>query len=354
MTRGIARRTARGAGASGLSRRASGFSLVEMMVAITVSMILMAGIIQLLVSNKQAYRLQDGFSRLNENARFAMREITEKLHMGGHWGGVTASALSTNAGLPAVVTNDCTQADWEAFGAAGIEGYEGIAASPMETCIPDANYVPNSDVVVVRYADPASVPSAQATSAPLDADIYVRAAVGRRAEIVQGSAIGGLGDLYDAGDPDGPGMYNYPYRIFAYFVRACSVPGTDGVCNTGDDAGDGIPTLARLSLNGAELIQEGVVEGVEQLQITYGVNTDGDVEGTADRYVTADNVADWNDVVSVRLGLLVRNPEIDVGADDAGVYRMPGGFNYTPAPADGVYARQLFTRVIQIRNRTRG
>jgi type IV pilus assembly protein PilW len=50
-------------------RRHSGLSLVEMLVAIVVALILVAGIIQLLISNKQAYRLQEGFSMLNENGR---------------------------------------------------------------------------------------------------------------------------------------------------------------------------------------------------------------------------------------------------------------------------------------------
>ncbi|NIR32540.1 MAG: hypothetical protein GWN84_25185 [Gammaproteobacteria bacterium] len=334
--------------------RTAGFSLVEMMVALGVSMILMAGIIQLLVGNKQAYRIQEGASRLNENARFAVQDITQKLRMGGHWGGVASNFVSTNGGLPGAPGNNCTHGGWATFSNTGLEGYEGGATSPLVTCVPDANYVANSDVVVVRYADALSVPSAQATAAPLDADIYVRAGVGRRAEIAQGSDITGIGDLYDAGDPDAAGFYNYPYRLFAYFVRPCSAPGADGVCDTADDAGDGIPTLVRLALVGTTLDEEGVVEGVEQLQVQYGVNTDGDLDGNADQYFTADNVPNWNNVVSLRLSLLVRNPETDVSADDADTYDMVGGFSYTPPAADRQFPRKLYNTVIQVRNRTRG
>ncbi len=335
------------------TRRAAGFSLVEMMVALAVAMILMAGIIQLLVGNKQAYRIQEGASRLNENARFAIQDMTHRLRMGGHWGGVTPNFVSTNGGLPAA-GNDCTQGGWASFANTGLEGYEGGANSPLVTCVPDANYVANSDVVVVRYADATPIPSAQATAAPLDSDIYVRAGTGRRAEIAQGSDISSISDLYDAGDPDAAGFYNYPYRVFAYFVRPCSAPGADDVCNTADDAGDGIPTLVRLALVGTTLEEEDVVEGVEQLQVQYGVNTDGDLEGNADRYFTADNVPNWNNVVSVRLSLLVRNPETDVSANDTDTYDMAGGFNYTPPAADRQFTRKLYNTVIQVRNRTRG
>lgn len=333
--------------------RSAGFSLVEMMVAIAVSLILMAGVIQLMVGNKQAYRLQEGASRLNENARFAVADISHKLRMGGHWGGVPASFVDTDPGA-IVSSNDCTQAGWTAVSNAGLGGYEGAASSPMQTCIPNANYVANSDVVLVRYASADAVPTAQATSAPLDSDIFLRVSVGRRGEIVKGADITSLpGDLYDAGDPDADGVFNYPYQIFAYFVRPCSAPGTDKVCNTADDVGDGIPTLVRLALNGDELEEEDVVEGVEQMQVLYGVNTDGDLEGNADRYFTADNVPNWDNVVSVRLSLLVRNPETDVAADDTNVYPMAGGFNYTPPASDRQYTRKLFNDVIQIRNRTR-
>ena len=45
------------------------------------------------------------------------------------------------------------------------------------------------------------------------------------------------------------------------------------------------------------------MEGVESMEILYGVDTDGD--DAANYYVTADAVADWAQVVSVRVSLLV-------------------------------------------------
>ena len=43
-----------------------GVTLVELMVALVVGLILLAGLIQLFISNKQAYRIQEGFARLPE------------------------------------------------------------------------------------------------------------------------------------------------------------------------------------------------------------------------------------------------------------------------------------------------
>ena len=47
------------------------------------------------------------------------------------------------------------------------------------------------------------------------------------------------------------------------------------------------------------LVEE-LVEGVEDMQLLYGV--DEDENGGVDRYQDASEVADWNDVVSVRDG----------------------------------------------------
>jgi len=57
---------------------------------------------------------------------------------------------------------------------------------------------------------------------------------------------------------------------------------------------------------------EELVEGVENMQLLYGEDTDGD--GAANRYRSAANIDDFRDVVSVKVGLLVRSP--DIGTDD--------------------------------------
>lgn len=40
--------------------------------------------------------------------------------------------------------------------------------------------------------------------------------------------------------------------------------------------------------------------------VLYGENTDGDLLGAADRYVSGPSVDDWKKVVSVRISLLLR------------------------------------------------
>ncbi len=63
-----------------------GFTLVEMMIAITLSLILLAGVLQIFLSSKTTYTVQEGLSRLQENARFALGTVTQSVRMAGYPG----------------------------------------------------------------------------------------------------------------------------------------------------------------------------------------------------------------------------------------------------------------------------
>lgn len=64
---------------SGPWLRASGLSLVEMMVALAVGLILLAGLMQVWSSSRQTYRLAEAQSRAQENGRFAAQLLAKDL-----------------------------------------------------------------------------------------------------------------------------------------------------------------------------------------------------------------------------------------------------------------------------------
>lgn len=343
-------------------RRQRGITLVEMMVAMVVGLILLVGIVQLFVSNKQAYRIQEGTNVLNENARYLMNQMQYDLRMADHWGGVEASEIDVDGGIGAI-TDDCDGAA-AALQVAGVYGIDGEAASPLD-CIPDSDYVPNSDIVIVRYAQPS-----REASGVLQGDrVYVRTAIGRRGYVFRGEDLADLpSDLTpETADAEtievevvGEGnVANFQYRTFVYFLRPCASQdrGAAGVC---DDADDRIPTLTRLSLEGLALVEQDVVAGVEQMQLAYGIDDNGD--RSPDRYLSAEDVTDgndWDKVIDVKLSVLIRNTELDTTADDSTEYTLYGGadgdgITYT-VPADAAhYRRKVFNTSIQIRNMTRG
>ncbi len=347
--------------------RQRGITLVEMMVAATVGLILLAGISQLFVSNKHAYRIQEGANVLNENSRYALNQLQYHLRLADHWGGVESSDIAVDAGVAALAT-DCAESP--AVSGAGIVGFDGVDDSPL-SCIPDADYAPNTDVIVIRYGGPerVAVDTVKATGATL----FVRTGLGLSGLIFEG------GDFDDALDPagahkalleldTGDDYYyqraNYLFHTVVYFIRRCASQdrGTADECDAADDT---TPTLARLVLGVDEdgvygLHQEDVIAGVEQLQATYGVDTNAD--SVADHYRNADEVTAedaWERVIDVRLSVVIRNPERDTSFEDTRTYTLYGGVagagvDYE-APSDArQYRRKVVNTTVQIRNLTRG
>ena len=87
-----------------------------------------------------------------------------------------------------------------------------------------------------------------------------------------------------------------------------------------------------------------LVEGVEDMQILYGEDTDSDE--TVDVYVTADNVSDWDNVVATRVSLLLQTLE-----DRVAMQAQRYAYNGTTVTPDDRRLRRVFTTTVGIRNR---
>lgn len=105
----------------------------------------------------------------------------------------------------------------------------------------------------------------------------------------------------------------------------------------------GQPSLYR-SINGGTASE--LVEGVENMQILYGEDTDNDK--TPNYYLPADSVIlNMDDVVSIKVSLLMRSADENITSQDI-PYTIPG--QATVTPNDGAL-RRVFTSTIAIRNR---
>jgi type IV pilus assembly protein PilW len=89
---------------------------------------------------------------------------------------------------------------------------------------------------------------------------------------------------------------------------------------------------------------EELVEGVENMQITYGEDTDGD--GAADSYLTANNVTNMGNVLAVRVSLLIANPRANVLPEAQSLT-----YNGTAVDGSDRRLRQVFTTTISMRSR---
>ncbi len=93
--------------------RQRGLTLVEIMVALVISLVLVAGLIQILISSRQVYRVQDGLARVQENGRFGMEFITRSVR---------------EAGYPAISDNPTV--NYAKFDGAALRGTEGASGAP--------------------------------------------------------------------------------------------------------------------------------------------------------------------------------------------------------------------------------
>ena len=110
-----------------LCNRSRGFSLVELLVAITIGAIILAGAITLFVNNRDTYKTTNELSRLQETARYALGMMVKDIRMAGYFG--CADRLDT-------VTDNNGAAAGDLWNPANpIEGWEGGVAG---------NYLPSN------------------------------------------------------------------------------------------------------------------------------------------------------------------------------------------------------------------
>jgi type IV pilus assembly protein PilW len=330
--------------------RESGLSLIEIMIALVLSMMLLIGTASIFISNKRIYREQDHMGRLQENARFIMQKLFDEIRMSGYvgcsddFGGEKVKTIASGATGGSL--NDFSNI---------IEGYEGgvsAAWTPSGNSGIPANIVANTDAITFRYirgvsfglsndmaneAAPVQVP---ATAGFLENDIVAihdcaGADIFRITGVSTSGGIDSLAHAVDATTGNTTGTLGHAYqnssgRVSRFVNKRYYIA----------DENDG---------NGPALYDTGtrLIDGVENMQILYGEDTTGD--SIADEFRTAEDVANWTNVTSVRLAVLLRTVDEDTGLD-------PNTSKYylfdqeITAPGDQ-RRRRVATTTILIRNR---
>ena len=80
--------------------RVRGFSMVELMVAITLALVVTTGVISVFVGSRSAYQATSGTAELTDGGRFALNFISNSLRSAGYMACTTASRVQgiLNAG----------------------------------------------------------------------------------------------------------------------------------------------------------------------------------------------------------------------------------------------------------------
>jgi len=329
----------------------TGMTLIEIMIALLIGAFLLGGVLQIFTGSKQTYRMQEGLSRLQENGRFAMDFISNDIRMAGYRG---CNGLTPIAG----VSNDSTVflSDFNT----SIQGFESTSSSAWTPAINAAITSPlgGSDVITIRRAnEQGNLVTAHVTGS---ANLTLAATTGLAAgdvvlvsdcsgaEAFQISSIGGnVITLQSAPSRSYNGGEVSLINTSSYYVRSTPIK-TDRATIT---ANDRLSLYRRTGSNGAEEL----VEGIEQIHVWYGVDTDLNpatgisTDYVPNYYVTANTVNtanNWASVVSIRISLLAVTLDDNLAA-------QPLAYTYnnaTTTPADRKI-RRGFNTTIALRNR---
>jgi type IV pilus assembly protein PilW len=344
--------------------RQHGFSLVEMMIAMTLGLLVIAAASSIFLASRNSYKATSGVAALSDDTRFstdflsrAVRgtgligcaadnsltstppgqlitvavPVTPLTDFGDELSGYEAHGTGTTGSVTlsssTSVSGDSTQTDWKAGGGTTPTGLPGSA--DFTTIVGSGTSgglvglaVQGSDILVLHNTvqqEPLPVNAAISTGAtsistgiPLTAAYQANwlAAVSNCAftSVFQISSIGSSSlsvpntsfiNAYDPGT-----LLSMPTTSI-FFIA----PGADG-----DGAlwrGDfNLPQVcsanATCVAHPGYMVANEVVPDVENMQVLYGV--DPLETGAVTTYQTADQVANFNSVESVRIGLLIASP----------------------------------------------
>jgi type IV pilus assembly protein PilW len=327
--------------------RQTGLSLVELMVSITLGLIILSGVLVVFVNTSAARNEVERTSRQIENGRYASEILSEDLRMAGFYGELDAGSLAAPGALPA---DPCSLnvANWNAWMSVHVQGYDQGAGTAATTCVL-ANLKANTDVLVIRRAR-TCVAGVAGCDAAVNGKPYVQVSLCGSQATAHKLGLEGTAGLFDrqkktCSAADLAGKREYLVRI--YYV------------STDNGAGQNVPTLKRLELNGAGWDSVALVEGIEEFQLQYGIDTDGD--GVPDAY-TADPtnypiaaptpLVSWMNVVTVQFHLLARNLETSPNYVDTKTYHLgkdAAGNEIEVTPGLG-YRRHVYSSLVRIAN----
>ena len=355
-----------------LPRWKRGFSLIELMVALTIGLLLINGIVMIVTSSSQSYRELQKTSGQLENGQFAMKILADDIEHAGYYGQYYEILFDpTSVPTDPCTTNPTTLA---ADVVVPIQGYDALTGSTGFCGLTAANHRDGTDILVIRRVNTVTTPLASLE----EGKIYMQTRPGQTPIVAKAQAYTPPTDgsttstnpnstTFNLTNKDGSTASIREFLVHIYFIRPYSVT-----------TGDGIPMLCRLELTpyqttttdedtGVTTTTKDIkfetnclVEGIENLQIDYGIDSSASPSGSPSKYVKAPaNATEWGNVVALQVHILARNLEKTVGYSDTGTYDLgkAGSLNLggstLPSPyttADRSYKRRLFSTLVRANN----
>ncbi|HVE50170.1 MAG TPA: PilW family protein [Casimicrobiaceae bacterium] len=314
--------------------RGAGFTLVEVMVAMTLALMVLGITVTLFSGSSRSRGDLERSSRLAENAQFALELVSDELKHTGFF------ADLNQAGVAWQVPDPCATAP----GALGfstapfqlpvaIRGYTGNDVEPG--CV--RNRRAGTALFTIRRLAADTTPVAQAAAAMflqvskcnLDTPRLWRYASDGTDFTLRNIDCATVADIRRV-------------LVRTYFVADCNACGRDT-----------IPTLKRLDLDGNRIVETTLVEGIDNLQLEFGFDRNGD--GNADVFLpTLSGIAgapenDWSNVVAARVFVLARSADAEQGHLEA-VRQYDFGEAGSSKGSRDAYKRTMLAALVRMPN----
>lgn len=342
-----------------LHGRQAGVSLVEFMVAGLIGLILTFGLFQIFISNRQAFDTTMASANVQETGRIAADVMTRSIRNADYWGcvdlanvfnnlddtgsGYSADVLGFGAGIEGTDNNaDTSDSIIDGTDTITLRGTRGSLGIQIDSPMPNssaildvnsANGLAAEDIILLSNCRGGDIFQISAITGSDNIQHNTGGSISPGNGKNSGPCAGGgggsncLSQLYDVG-----ASVMVPYSE-TYFIGT-GVSGEPALFVSAGNMSGAVGTLQTIEL----------VEGVENMQILYGEDTNGN--GSANQYSTASAVGDMQDVVSIRVSFLVRSTSENV-LDSAQTLT----FNGAAVDGSDLRLRRVYTMTSTVRNR---
>ena len=311
-------------------RNNAGFTIIELLVSMGLGLSIIAGAVNVFIQSNRSAQQDEQISIMLDNGRFLSRLISRELAMAGYWGKYLDVATISEHASVAIGTDCGNGVDEWAMDLQGVQVLSDVTALTVAAnanCLPALRVVPGSDVLAIKRV---------ADSETADGDInsgqmYLRTN-GAGAQMFLG---GGAGTPPALGGTES----NWAYIPTIFYLRDFSIA-----------VGDNLPSLCRATLNTASppnMVNECLVDGVEDFQVEFGVDSDGDF--IAEYYTGTPNAAEIRNSVAARIFVLARSVNTVPNYTNDKTYTL--GTKVVAAANDGFY-RRVFNTTVLLRNPT--
>lgn len=337
-------------------RQSKGFTIVELMVTMAISAILIASIYGIFASQNRICGEEEQTIEMQQNARIAMKLLERDLRMAGFWGcGTTPDNFKNTVRgqdtnpllsmLPVRGVNNL--AEGNTYGAkvgtdlfivsyADQDGGVRVDEPYMNNNSADIHLVDPGNPSPIKKGDIVLISDCQYTSVFQITNMQDSA----RSVVHNENQGGGNPDpanwTKDLGHKYAEGTFVYALKMKYYWIS----PDNQLMMSQG---GFPVGGNAYQQTNSSQPI----AENIEDLQLEYGVDSDGN--GTPDQWYNASAVPNWNNVIAVRIFLLVRTTREVKDYTNTHTYAFAD--RPSPGPYNDRYPRYLLEGTTSLRNR---